>query len=75
MFPIRSAAKSSSHLFGQWFLDQIWVTPVPVDFGDIPDDKNVDVTVFSTYLDPVNFESVDIPVSGLDITAPAGSPP
>jgi hypothetical protein len=71
---VQSAAKSSSHLFGQWFLDQIWVTPVPVDFGDIPDDKNVDVTVFSTYLDPVNFESVDIPVSGLDITAPAGSP-
>lgn len=60
--------------FGGWFLNQIWVTPDPIDFGDIADEKNLDVTVFSTYLDTVTFEDVDISVSGLDITDPTESP-
>lgn len=60
--------------FGGWFLNQLWVTPVPIDFADIPDEKSIDVTFFSSYLDPVDMESITIPVDALDITAPAGSP-
>ena len=70
---VQSASKSSQG-FGEWFLNQIWVTPAPIDFGDIPDDKTVEVTVFSTYLEPVTFESIDIPISGIDITNPTESP-
>lgn len=73
-FTTQSAQSYGSGGFGQWFLDQIWVTPAPIDFGDIADDKNVDVTVFSTYKEPVSFTAINIPVSGLDITAPATSP-
>jgi hypothetical protein len=71
---VQSASGTGKVGFGAWYLDNIWVTPTPLDFGDIPDDKNLSVTLFSSYLEPVTLDSVDIPVSGLDITAPAGSP-
>lgn len=60
--------------FGDWFLNQVWVTPDPIDFGDIADAKDVAVTFFSTWLEPVVIDSLSIPVDGVDITDPTGSP-
>lgn len=68
----QSAAKYEG--FGSWFLNQIWVTPTPIDFGDISDVKNLEVTFFSSYLSTVDMTSLLLPVDGLDVTDPATSP-
>ncbi|TFH66000.1 MAG: hypothetical protein E4G91_00375 [Candidatus Zixiibacteriota bacterium] len=67
--PFTSAAKVGG--YAGWYLDQIWASPVPIDFGDIADQKDVEVTLYSTYRTAQTISSVVIPVSGVNLLTPS----
>lgn len=75
-YPIRPPDTSAVHTtgrvkgFGSWFLDTIWATPVPLDFGDISDQKDIEITFHSTYRDSRSLDSVTIPVAGVSLLSP-----
>lgn len=67
-YPQTSAGPSRLKNFGGWYLDQIIITPDPIDFGDIADQKDVDVNFYSTYKNTQSLDLIEIPVDALDIT-------
>lgn len=53
--------------YADWYLNKIWATPVPIDFGDISDVKNFELTLYNTFRTTQQITDVDIPVDGVDI--------
>lgn len=62
-----SALLGQAQGFGGWYLDKIWATPVPIDFGDISDVKDVTVTLHNTFRATQVITEIDIPVDGLEV--------
>jgi hypothetical protein len=53
--------------YADWYLNQVWATPVPIDFGDISDDKDYELTLYNTYRTTQSITAVDIPVDGIEV--------
>jgi hypothetical protein len=53
--------------FADWYLNTIWATPVPMNFGDISDVKDVEITLFNTYRTTQEITAIDNPIDGVDI--------
>jgi hypothetical protein len=53
--------------FGDWYVNKIWASPVPINFGDISDVKDVEITLFNTFRTPQVISTIDIPVDGLEV--------
>jgi len=71
--PYRTSATTPGEFGGYagWFLNKVWATPAPIDFGDIADQKDVAVTLYSTFRDPKELSSVVIPTAGVTLFDPA----
>jgi len=54
-----------------WFMDQYWIDPNPVDFGNITSDKVVAIAILNTFRDGAHtFQSIDFALlPGITITA------
>ena len=71
--PIGQGAAAPASGFADWYVNQIWVTPTPIDFGDIANDKDVSITIYSTYKTERTLSAIDIPVDAIELIG-AGSP-
>ena len=54
----RSATKKN--LFADWYLDTTWVSPVPVEFGNITATKTRQVILHNTRRSSVNLTAIDV---------------
>lgn len=64
----RSATDSA---FTDWFLDGIWRTPNPVDFGNITAAKQRTVTIHNTHRTAVSLTAIDVgAITGLSVISP-----
>lgn len=70
---VQSATRPSQG-FGDWYLNQVIVTPNPIDFGDIADQKDIEVTFFSTYFGTSSLDDIVISTPAIDIIDPVDSP-
>ncbi len=59
-------------LFADWFVGTTWVSPVPVEFGNITATKSRDVTLHNTRREPVTLTAIDVSaIPGLSALPPA----
>lgn len=65
--PIGQGATAPASGFADWYLNTVWATPVPIDFGDISDDKDYEITLYNTYRTTQQITAIDIPVAGVDV--------
>jgi len=59
-------------LFADWFVGTTWVSPAPVEFGNITATKSRDVTLHNTRRNAVDLTAIDVSaIPGLSVTSPA----
>jgi hypothetical protein len=61
--------------FSAWYKGQWWITPNPLDFGNIISEKTLNVTILSTFFDGVHtLNDIDVSALGAGITFSLPSP-
>ena len=72
LYPAHAAAEPG---YSQWFLNRIWITPNPLEFGNIVGDTTLTVDIFNTFeagqtLNTINLAALGAGVSVLDDPLP-----
>lgn len=72
VFILSTRSATTEDLFADWFLGTTWVSPVPVEFGNITATKTRDVVLHNTRRTPVTLTAVDVSaIPGLSVISAA----
>ncbi len=60
-----------------WFLNNLWIKPRPVDYGNIISDRTITLTIFNTWLRPrylIDIDTATLNAVGVEITSDTDLP-